>query len=245
MPISGTLLVIQPDFDVATRFCSYWMERTIEHITEKRIRADVLKGGNANLEEFVSSIQKDPAALWGAGHGNEEAYSGQNLVVLLRKGVNEELMVGRVCHLLSCRTGAGGGLLESVAEKGAVACIGYAVDFIIGLAVEPYAESKMTQSLCEPDCEIEKVFADGGTCIEALEASDNKSERWVEYWRGSGHPDADLVIFSIISNRDAKRVYGVPEATSRLTVPPVRVAALAAFWLGMFGVSVALLRRGG
>lgn len=245
MPVPGTLLILQPDFDLATKFCSYWMNRALEFINEKQIRTTILRGDNANPTEFVSHIEKDPASFWGAGHGNEVAYTGQNLEILLRKDVNEELMAGRVCHLLSCRTGVEEGLLESIAEKGAIACVGYAVDFIIGLAVEPYAESKITQSLCEPDSEIEKAFADGGSCVEAMEMSDNKSESWIEYWRGSGHPDTDLIIFSIISNRDAKRVYGVPEATSKLTAPPVSSIAMASFWLGVLGIGVQFVRGGG
>lgn len=239
------VLVAVSNFDLATRMGGFWMDRTIEKIKAAQVKVIELRGDSVRLEPLTHSLSVyNPSECWMLGHGTETKFTGQDREVILEKGINEKLMERRVCHLFSCLTGTPGGLAESIAEAGALVCIGYASEFIIGLAMEPYPESKITQSLCEPDGEIELSLADGKNCVEAFEASDEKTEWWLEWWRGSGYPDADLVIWSLLSNQNAKMLYGVPEAQIIIQAPPVPLWTMMGFWMGTLGVVTQTLYKG-
>lgn len=239
------MLVAISDFDPATKMGGFWMDRTVEKIKAEQVRVVELRGESVRLEPLTDSLRvENPSECWMLGHGSETKFTGYNREVILEKGVNEKLMDRRICHLFSCLTGTPGGLAESIAESGALASIGYSAEFIIGLAIEPYPESKITQSLCEPDCEIELSLADGKNCVEAFEASDEKTEWWLEWWRSSGYPDADLIIWSLLSNQNAKMLYGVPEAQVTIQAPPVSLWTVLGFWATIFGITTQTLYRG-
>jgi len=233
MPAERVMVCTRPDFDTATLYASYWVGITLRLLEERGLKVTDLLGDFANLDKLIESLDSfDPITFWGVGHGNETAFAGQNAVIMLEKGVNENLFIGRIVHLTSCLTGALGGLLESIVNAGAIASIGYSVEVIVGVDTPNFPvddpTNKATQSFLEPDCQIEISLADGKTIAEAIIDSTIKSNEWIEHWRKSGNPDTDLLIMALISNRDNKVVYGVPGAMSRLVAEPLHpIIALA------------------
>jgi hypothetical protein len=148
-------------------------------------------------------------------------------------------MIGRVVHLTSCLTGVEDGLLDSFSKAGALACFGYKVEFIVGVETENFPavpSNEATKSLMKPDVAIETVLADGMNCGSVLFLSDFVSNLEIEYWRISGHPDADLLIYCLIHNRDGKAFYGEPQALSRLQAPAVSGITMTGLWLGIAGI---------
>jgi hypothetical protein len=230
MPVEKQMVMCRADWDTATSYGSYWVGKAKISLADKRIVVTDLYGDLANKDDLLVALANvDPMSFWGMGHGNETQFAGQNNAVLLEKGVDEELMLGRIVHLTACLTGKEDGLLYSFARAGAIACFGYKVEFIVGVETPNFPETPdndATKSLMKPDVVIEYALADGKTCAEALEVSDIASEIEIESWRQSGHPDSDLLIFSLISNRDGKVLYGMPEAVSRVVAPPLNVLSV-------------------
>lgn len=247
MPIERVLVATRPDFDVATLYASYWVGVTLRLLEERGLRVTDLLGDLATLDNLTMALNTfDPITFWGEGHGNETKFAGQNAIIMVEKGVNESLFVGRIVHLTSCLTGALGGLLESIVNAGAVASIGYSVDFIVGIDTPNFPvgdpTNKATQSFLEPDCQIEISLADGKTIAEAIMDSDTKSGGWIEYWRKSGNPDTDILIMSLISNRDYKAVYGVPGVVSRLVAVPLHPITILASVASLLSLGLVIVK---
>jgi len=225
MPVERVMVSTRPNFDTATWYASYWVGITLRFLEEMGMRITDLSGDLANKEELVKAIEEnDPIAYWGVGHGSETQFAGQDAYVMLEKGVDERLFVGRIVHLTACLTGAEDGLLESIANAGAVATIGYKVELIVGVMTDNFAErpdNAATESLMKPDCAIEMSLAEGKTVVEALDVADSVAEDEIEYWRASGHPDADLVIWALINNRDGLVLYGIPQVSVLEEYPPL------------------------
>lgn len=225
MPAERTMVCTRPDFDTATLYASYWAGKTLTLLQEAGIIVTDLLGDLANKDSLVEALNNyDPIAYWGVGHGNETQFAGQDAIVMLEKEYDELLFVERIVHLTSCLTGASGGLLESIANAGALATIGYSVELIVGLATENFPdtpENNATKSLLAPDCQIELSLAQGKAVIDALLDSDNVANAEIEFWRTSEHPDADLLIWAHISNRDNKVLYGLGQAEYRTLAEPL------------------------
>ena len=231
MPVERTMVCTRPDFDPATLYTSYCVGRTLRVLQELGLRITDLLGELAIKGKLVEALENhDPIAFWGVGHGSPTQFAGQDAYVLLEKGVDEPLFVGRIIHLTSCLTGSIGGLLESMADGGALAAFGYSVDLIVGVETGNFADTpsnKATESLLAPDCAVEAVLALGKTIADAVVESDNLSNVEIENWRKSGHPDTDLLIWAHINNRDGKVLYGLPEADEEIPAPLHPIAAFA------------------
>jgi len=231
MPIERTMVCTRPDFDPATIYAAYWVGRTLRKLEEFGLRITDLLGEFATKEKLVEALENyDPIAYWGVGHGNATQFAGQDAFIMLEKEVDESLFIGRIVHLTSCLTGLSGGLLESIAGEGAIAAFGYSVELIVGVETGNFPNipsNKATESLLAPDCAVETMLSLGKTIAEAVMESDNLSNVEIENWRKSGHPDADLLIWAHINNRDGKVLYGLPEADEEIPAPIHPLTALA------------------
>jgi len=242
------MFATEPNWDEATEYGSYWVKVFVDELRQMGKDVVELEGDLCVYENFISYLETyDPIAFWGMGHGSESLFTGQNGDVLLQKGVNEDVMAGRVVHLLACLCGAEGGLAESIADAGALCVFAYSRDFILGIESENVSsepDNEVTQSLLEPDGVIELILALGLSAVEAYEGSINRSNYWINYWLSSGHPDADLIVYSLINNRDALMLYGVPQA--RLSeLPAVSPISLAALWFTILGSTLAVVQTVG
>jgi len=240
MPVEKQMLMFRSDWDDATSFGSYWIGKAQADLIDKGMIVTDLSGALANKDDLLLALANvDPMNFWGMGHGNETQFAGQDNYIILQKGVDEALMIGRIVHLTSCLTGAENGLLQSLADAGALACFGYKVEFIVGVETSNFPDvpsNDATKSLMKPDIIIELILASGLSCADTLIASDFVSNSEIEYWRTSGHPDADLLIFCLIHNRDGKTFYGEPHTISRIQAPAISGVTMAGLWLGIVGV---------
>lgn len=212
MPADKQLLMFRADWDIATKFGSYWVGAAKSVLYDKGMLVTDLSAGLATKDELVRALNEvDPCTFWAMGHGIETQFAGQDNYVILEKGVDESLMIGRVVHLTSCLTGAETGLLESLFKAGAKACFGYSVELIVGVETDNFPmtpNNEATKSLMKPDVAIELALADGKTAKEAFDKSDEVADSEIEYWRDSGHPDSDLLIFCHLHNKNGKALYG-------------------------------------
>jgi hypothetical protein len=238
--------MFRPDWDEATSYGSYWIGKAQVELIDKGLTITDLAGDLANKNDLLMALANvDPLNFWGMGHGSETQFAGQDNYIVLEKGADENLMVGRIVHLTSCLTGVEDGLLDSIYKAGALACFGYKVEFIVGVETQNFPavpSNDATKSLMKPDVVIETVLADGMSCSEALFLSDFVSNLEIEYWRVSGHPDTDLLIYCLIHNRDGKAFYGEPQAVSKLQAPALSGVTMAGLWLGIAGICLGTMR---
>lgn len=240
MPNAGLKVVTRPEFDDATRLASYWIGKTLEEIRMRGVEVRELYREEANSSEFLAALSVyDPLTFWGLGHGNETIFSGHNREILLKVGVNLGLMSGRISHFTSCLFGEEGA--PGIIGAGGIAVFAYNRDFIVGLEIEPFPESKITRSLCEPDCWIERALAEGKSCAEALAVSQAKRDEWLEYWLNSSDPDRDIIAWCIINNyTDAQILVGEGGASEPLA-EPIPVTTVLGLWLSVLGIGYQLL----
>jgi len=232
----NTGIVFTPNFDLATSCARHWMYEAMIENKNKDFGVSWLDGDEARLKPLEDTLKlEDPINFYGSGHGTKRAFTGQELEIILTPR-NAHLMEGRVCHLLSCFTAIelGPALIEYC-----LSYFGYTSEFIVGLTLDPRPSSVITQSLVEPDTEIERSLVEGLTTGEAYENSLRKSDYWIEYWRRSGVYYADLVIRSIIFNKEALRLLGREDV--KITVRAPAIPALAI--LGLAGLSFAVAVR--
>lgn len=246
MPNQKVMVCTRPMYETATWYGSCWLGLALDLLRVSGLSVTDLYENHATLNELLSSLnQIDPASFWGFGHGSENYFLGQNGEILLEKGVNEYIMEGRIVHLTACLCGVDGGLSEALAEAGAVASIGYSSDFILGLATPNFPDSPdnaATESLLKPDIYIELSMAKGKTIVDAMLLADDISDQEIEYWRGSGYEDADLLIFSHINNRDAKTLYGVPFVTTVSEAQPISVLSVVVIWASVLLASLGVIK---
>jgi hypothetical protein len=246
MPVAKQLLMVRADWDTATQYGSYWLGQAKSMLLDLGMLVTDLAGILDDKTDVVNAINEvDPSVFWGMGHGLETQFAGQDNYLLLEKGVDESLMVGRVVHLTSCLTGAEGGLLQSFAKAGAITCFGYNVELILGVETNNFPDSPdndATKSLMKPDTDFEIALAKGMTAKEAYDDSNNVADAEMEYWRTSGHPDADLLIYCHIHNKSGKILYGEGGTITGAEAPPVSNIAVASLLASAFGLSLAVVQ---
>jgi len=246
MPTERTMVCTRPNFDTATQYASYWVGITLRVLEESGLRITDLSGDLAIKDKLVEALLNyDPIAYWGVGHGNETQFAGQDGYIMLEKEVDECLFIERIVHLTSCLTGVDNGLLESIANAGALATIGYSVDLIVGVATGNFPDepiNEATKSLLAPDITIEIALADGMTVVDALLSSDEVANVEIERWRKSGHPDADIMIWAHINNRDNKVLYGLAQAEYRTLAEPLHPISAFACVASVTSLGLAVIK---
>ncbi|MEM4846750.1 MAG: hypothetical protein QW794_03210 [Thermosphaera sp.] len=121
---------------------------------------------------------------------------------------NVDPLKGRGVYLLSCSTAKELGY--DIVNKGGKAYVGYYEDFtwVVGeLSTDPYGDIYQA-SFFRPIEVFLKALADGKTIKEATDAQVDQFNKEIEYWRNSGDPYAVYVIYYLIWDRDAIRLYG-------------------------------------
>ena len=217
MPRLGVFLFIEP----SQHYLSY--PSCAMSITARKLRLAGLKvvelvGGDANPDRIRSAVSStDPAVIVGTGHGLECVYTvecTQPLIVMpsgmydiCREELNTDLAVGRVVHLISCRTGADLG--RWLVGKGAVAFLGNSEDVLFFIGKPPCTDESL--AVFRPELRAVEVLASGGTVGDAVKARRQAYLEEIEYWTvGMGRlsEDAPLIVRLLRVNMDSLTEYG-------------------------------------
>ena len=154
------------DFDLPTRSASGFLLRYIVPRVEPIQLLGVLV---RRLPFRLSAPQSD--IIIGCGHGDVDAFTGQNEAVILEVGKYDPKEVeGKVIKLLSCQTGVELG--PDLVRNGCAAFMGYTDDYIwvmdSDLASTPWADEMAATSLMPVIGSINALL-DGKTAREALD----------------------------------------------------------------------------
>ncbi|MBA7692334.1 hypothetical protein ES703_100901 [subsurface metagenome] len=205
------------DFDLPTRSASGFL---IRYILPRLGPAPLYGMFNRRLPFQLSAPQSD--VIIGMGHGQEDAFTGQNEILLLKVGqYNPKEVEGKVVKLLSCQTGVELG--PDLVANGCVAYLGYTDDYLwvcdADLAPTPWAD-EMAATCLMPVIDGVNALLDGKTAEEAccieLEG----------YSRNAEAEEDELIKSCIEFNMDNAVLLGNPGARVRprpkimLPIPP-------------------------
>jgi len=152
------------DFDLPTRSASGFLLR---YIVPRLGPAPLYGMLDRRLPFQLSAPQSD--VIIGMGHGEADAFTGQNEALLLKVGQYDPREVeGKVIKLLSCQTGIELG--PDLVANGCVAYLGYTDDYLWvcdeELVLTPWSD-KMAAACLMPVVNSINALLDGRTAKEA------------------------------------------------------------------------------
>jgi len=103
--MSFTYLITRPEHDDTTHYLSNWSKETIKLAEERGGKVLDLHGERANKSEFESKMKKfSPNIVMLNGHGNIDLVMGHQNQILLKAGLNEDLLNSKIVYALSCKS---------------------------------------------------------------------------------------------------------------------------------------------
>jgi len=105
--MSNSVLMTLPDHDDLTRYVSCWSSRLLAKTAERTGKGVIVsKGSSATRSHVESNIRsKNPRFVFLNGHGTADVVFGQGDEPIVKLGENEELLRGRIVHVLACDAG--------------------------------------------------------------------------------------------------------------------------------------------
>jgi len=212
-------VLTMPDFDLPTRSASGFLLRWIAPRLEPVHLFAIL---DQRRTFQLSAPQSD--IIIGCGHGDTDAFTGQNEVVILEVGkYNPREVSNKVIKLLSCETGVTLG--PDLVENGATAFIGYVDDYVwicdADLASMPWQDEIAATSLM-PVIDGINALLDGKSTMESVEIELNGYRRNIEM------VEDDLLRSCLEFNRDNIVLLGNGDASVKKRPPlamPFRMVA--------------------
>jgi len=238
MPEPAALLV-RPDFDKPTSYSHYYMGEFLDYAMETG-RLDIidLEAEEATKQNIVNSInQYDPMFCYMNGHGGPDTYTAQNKEVVMQTCTGDEILIERVVLMFSCLTGQRLG--PDMVQKGVKSYIGWTVSFS-WIAQEKPETDKYAPGFFEAVNVMAEVLIAGGSASEAMDASMDVWNRWIDYWSQSDDDYASLVIQHMVNNRNNQILLGEGGAT----VAPPAIPLMAVPYESPIQAGIALLLYG-
>jgi len=207
MPNSDTILVVNPNFDIATSFIHLWANEIISEAQSLGLNVINLDTKNARLPQFENEIiNSDPILIMENGHGIDWIYTGDEQTDILwvpndyrgQTDSNINLVRGRGNYMLSCLTGRALG--PAIAAQDNTFYLGYTEDFVF-TGFEP--GDQYSQPFKECSNAIMRALLHGGTIQDAYAEGIRMFDLWIDMWEQSGDGSASFVIASLIHDRDA------------------------------------------
>jgi len=162
------MLVIRPDYDLATATTSKWAKEIIEYAQSRRIEVIDLCGSSANPAKLQEVFEKvNPRLVLHYGHGRDDALLGQNDAPLFTLN-NVSLLRGVCVYTVSCCSGKE--LADAIADVGG-SFIGHSEVFLF----TPLNETPFRQSVNTGV----RALIDGKTMGQAYEESQQEYNKWI------------------------------------------------------------------
>lgn len=175
------------NFDLMTSYLSAYTTKLIAFAKEQGYEVIDLYGDDpkkpCRLLQFEAEIEQKPTILIGAGHGAANLFTGQDLEVLLKQNVNDELITDIKTYIWSCQTALGLG--PSAIGKGCPEYYGYTADWTV--IINPDFENNPLEDPWAKaffDCGLATGYAVllGKTPKEVYELTLERYDFWWDWW---------------------------------------------------------------
>lgn len=208
----------------------------------------------ARLEPFETQMTATPPPdiVIGCGHGNEVLFTGQDLEVLLKANVNDDLCSGKKVYLWSCLTGVTLG--PQMVQKTCPEFYGYQSDFTFvfhpDYANPPSSDDPSPSEKCTLNDPWARAFFDSGlatgyavllgmTPEEIYTETIKRYDYWWDYWTQQNDSMADDILTWL--NWDRSNFIAITPTGLQRKPPVVVGPTLASSPLIPLGIAGALL----
>ncbi|MDD5163145.1 MAG: hypothetical protein PHD95_02975 [Candidatus ainarchaeum sp.] len=207
--------ITRPEHDDTTFYLSNWSKELIELAKTNGINVLDFDKERATATEVEKILKKkSPRLVMFNGHGNKETVMGHQNAILIKHGVNEELLKNKIVYCRSCSSAAILGK-ESI-SKGTTAFLGYTNLF--GFSFNPQRSAtplkdEFAKPCLESSNQIIKALLKGHTVLEAYKSSQQATDDWIEKMqRSDAPPEASHILLWLVWNKINQKFYGEESA---------------------------------
>ena len=197
------LIITLPQYDNATEYLTYYSKFITKEVEKKGIKTKEIHGNELNLKEFTKIIKKlDYNFVVFNGHGTTDSILGHKTDVILKVGVNEELMKDRIIYARSCNAAVSLGVECTKSSGGAF--IGYIFPFVFYMneqwSTKP-SNDNVAKLFLEPSNQVPISLIKGNSAKE----SDINSKKHIfkninKVLKNPSEPDTPFIVEGLWNN---------------------------------------------
>lgn len=206
------MLITRPEYDDTTFYCSKWASNVIKEADKKGFDIFDLPREKANKDRVESILaDKRPRLVFFNGHGDDETIFGHNDEILIKSGINEDLLESKIIYAASCSSAKELG--KSAIEKGADAYIGYEDEFVFigdtNSSARPLSD-QFAKPFFESSNQIPLSLINGNKVIDASAKSQKMFQYWITYYRtiGESLPEAPEILKQLLWDKRNQVIRG-------------------------------------
>ncbi|MHA1827032.1 MAG: hypothetical protein ACTSX6_00140 [Candidatus Heimdallarchaeaceae archaeon] len=211
------LLVVRSNHDVPTRYASVYLSKVINLANLFGYRIVDLKNELATRDLFVKYVSAtNPDIIILAGHGHEDSVNGWREETILKAGVDDRLLEGKVIVGLTCL--AGRKLGYTLVSRGAKAFIGFKEPFSFFFNIDSLGPTydELAKIFFKPSIEATKKLIVGGSLKDAMNIAIKTYNDLIEE-----NKDSPKVVELLKENRNALVGYTHSEDVDKPLVVPI------------------------
>ncbi|MBI5880692.1 hypothetical protein HZB90_01025 [archaeon] len=202
-------LFVRPSHDDVVSYLFYYSKELVEESVSRGFTTMNKEKSDANKGVVTGVIIKsEPDFVMFNGHGNPSLICGHNDEVLIKNGVNHNLLKKRIVYSLSCSSAAELGRNVADAET---TFIGYVDEFALGMDVNCQTtvhRDKRAKLFLEPSNLLVKSLLKGNSAIEAVNKAKQMMKENISKLRTDPSPEAKDYIPYLFSNYQVLELFG-------------------------------------
>ena len=172
------VLFSRPDHDGQMSYLFYYSKKLVDFSNSKGYKTINKEGSDANKTILVEIIKKQkPKFIFFNGHGSSNTICGYKDEAIVSSEQNPEILANTITYSLSCASALNLG--KEVIKKGAIAFIGYMMDFTLGKDINKEAipsKDKIAKLFLEPSNLLVTAILKGNKIEDAV----NKSKKMIK-----------------------------------------------------------------
>ncbi len=209
------IIITLPRHEYVTDYLSISSESVIKEANKRSIKVKELKDERANEKDFEAVVKKlDYKMVVFNGHGSEDAISGHKNKPIIKSGVNDSLLKGRITYARSCW--AGRVLGKKCMENDKEGCfIGYELPFMFYIdnrwSSNPHKDS-IAPIFLGPSNLIPISLIKGNAALQAHENGKKQTLKTINKILKIGGNEAFLFAEKLWNNYSGQVIFGNGEA---------------------------------
>jgi len=209
------LIITLPYYDDTTEYLSQWSLDIIEKANEKSIKIKKIEGEEVSREFLEKAIKKlDYKMLLFNAHGSEDTIYGHNNEVIIEKGNNDNILIGRIVYARSCNSAESLGKTFMESNKGCF--IGYNKPFMFYVDTNWTSspkKDKVAEIFLSSSNQVPISILKGSSCQEAHENSKKIMLKYIKKLLKNKSADSFRLAEALLNNYLGQTLLGNKETT--------------------------------